>query len=520
MTSTFCSVSKWLGLKWLGLICLGVLSPNLVIAQQGSNYYEVTPTMDTIVIVQGASKRLKFNYDIPELMVENPEIVQATPMRIDEIMVSGLRPGYTSLTVSDASNQLHTLNLIVEIDTRPVELALRRNFPDSNIQVNALQTGIVLRGEVARPEQIETARLVAQDYFASNVISLLQVQGAQNIAIQVKVYEISRTKLRRLGVDWQLNGERYGFISNVSKLITSEGITGPIVGAGQDFAGGILTDSTQFAAFMQALEQRNVAKILDQPVLIAQNGRPAEFLAGGEIPFLIQQGLGNSSFEFRPFGTKLDLVPIVEGQGYLTLEVRAEVSQVAEDLGGDTGLPGFRVRRVNTGVKMRAGHTLALAGDFRETTATSVRGIPAIMDRPIIGSLFRRVQDEFNETELVFLITPNFIADVDPTQVPVNLPGTMTRPPSDRELYLNAHVEVPKCEEDCPVNTNLGGPRMIHPNHPGYFPTVPQSLQQPNEPFPGQHLESRNDRSSTEQVAPREARQPSTGFGWPSTKRR
>lgn len=479
---------------------------------------EVTPETETILLVQGSSKRLKFHYDIPELMVENPEVVQATPMRIDEIMISGLRPGHTSLTVSDANRQLQTVKLIVEIDTRPVELALRRNFPDSNIRVNALQTGIVLQGEVARPEQIESARLVAQNYFDSNVISLLQVQGAQNIAIQVKVYEVSRTKLRRLGIDWQINGQDFGFISNVSKLITSEGITGPIVGSGQDFAGGILTDSTQFAAFMQALEQRNVAKIVDQPVLIAQNGRPAEFLAGGEVPFLIQQGLGNSSFEFRSFGTKLDLVPIVEGQGYLTLEVRAEVSQVAEDLGGDSGLPGFRVRRVNTGVKMRAGHTLALAGDFRETSNTSVRGIPKIMDHPAIGSLFRRVQDEFSETELVFLITPNFISDVDPALLPAQMPGTLTQSPSNRELYLNAHTEVPKCEEDCPIESRWTGGGWNGNESIRSYPAQPLPPSQ----FGSTRLnpEPGPSRPAFEQPAPREAKKSGHHFGWPANRQR
>lgn len=510
--------------KALVLVSWALFLPgSFVVAQRAETYYEVSPAVDSIVLVQGSSKRLKFTYDIPELLVENPEIVQATPMRIDEIMVSGLRPGFTSLTVSDASNQLHTINLIVEIDTRPVELALRRNFPDSNIQVNALQTGIVLRGEVARPEQIEVARMVAQDYFSSNVISLLQVQGAQNIAIQVKVYEVSRTKLRRLGVDWRIDNENFNFVSAVSQLIGNGGVT-PVAGSA-DFSGGIFSDSTSFTFFMQALEQRNVAKIIDQPVLIAQNGRPAEFLSGGEVPFLIQQGLGNNTFEFRPFGTKLDIVPIVEGQGVLTLEVRAEVSQLAEDLGGDTGLPGFRVRRVNTGVKMRAGHTLALAGDFRETVNSQSRGFPALMDRPILGFPFRRVQDEFNETELVFLMTPNFISDVDPTMVPANLPAVTSTLPSDRELYLNNHIEVPRCVDDCPVDQNLGGPIMqqhvpgIHV--PGVQPGVVNPAGQPIIPTEGQGFEGGQVRPDDQgRSTIRQAKQTSGGFGWPSSKRR
>ena len=98
--------------------------------------------------------------------------------------------------------------------------------------------------------------------------------------------------------------------------------------------------------------------------------------------------MGTNSIEYRPFGTKLDVVPIIHGQGQLTLEIRAEVSEVAADLAGDAGVPGFRVRRVNTGVKMKAGHTLALAGDYREKDETEVRGIPKLMDNPWFGPAF------------------------------------------------------------------------------------------------------------------------------------
>ena len=117
------------------------------------------------------------------------------------------------------------------------------------------------------------------------------------------------------------------------------------------------------------------------------------------------------------------MVPIVHGNGELTLEVRAEVSEVAPDL-ANNGIPGFRVRRVNTGVKMRAGHTLALAGDYREISSTENRGIPKLKHSPFLGPLFRSVSDEVNETELVFLITPRLSA--------------MSRPRSCQQTDLDA----------------------------------------------------------------------------------
>jgi Flp pilus assembly secretin CpaC len=159
--------------------------------------------------------------------------------------------------------------------------------------------------------------------------------------------------------------------------------------------------------------------------------------------------------------------------GELSLEVRAEVSEVDNSLSFGSGVPGFRVRRVNTGVRMREGHTLALAGDYRELTLNEKRGIPFLMDSPIIGPLFRRTEERKAESELVFLITPRFVSDVDPTCVPRYGPGQLTESPSDHEFYWNAYNEVPRCNDDCPVND-----RFEDPANYGNYRDYPASLEE------------------------------------------
>ena len=216
-------------------------------------------------------------------------------------------------------------------------------------------------------------------------------------------------------------------------------------------AASVFDGNDGFNAVIELLEVRNVAKLLDEPVLVAQNGRPAEFLSGGEIPIAVASGLGTNSIQFRAFGTKLDIVPLVHGQGLMSLEIRAEVSEVAPDLATANGTPGFRVRRVNTGVRMRAGHTLALAGDFTERNSATTRGIPKIMDSPFFGPLFRSSTVDDAETELVFLITPQYVSDVDAAYANGPLPGASSDSPSDRDLFINGHIEVPRCAEDCPT---------------------------------------------------------------------
>ncbi|MFK7767345.1 MAG: type II and III secretion system protein family protein [Mariniblastus sp.] len=505
-------------------------SPTLAVQGPLGPRFEVNNSVESLNLIAGSSQRLKFPYNVPELMVENPEIVTATPVAQNEILITAVKPGISTITISDPQKNLQTITIEVTIDVRKLERAFATHFPDSQIEVDALKTAVILKGYVARADQVQNILAVAQDYFPTNVINELQVSGSQNIAIEVKVYEVSRTKLRQLGVDWSFLGADVTLVSSVADLIQNVSTgTGAV---GQNISFGVLNDSNQFNAFIQALEQNSLAKLLDQPTLVAQNGRPAEFLSGGEVPIQVAAGLGANAVEFRPFGTKLDLVPIVHGAGELTLEVRAEVSEIAADLAGESGVPGFRVRRVNTGVKMKAGHTLALAGDYREDVSTTTRGIPMLMHSPVIGPIFRRIEEEKNETELVFLLTPRFVSEVDASMAPRLGPGQLTGSPSDRELYINGHIEVPRCNEDCPVDNAFSGvstPSQFQPGTIGQTQPVQSQgyqnsyYQQPNQVTPQFESSYRFPQNGSPQPAAKPvAKQANGGFLWPTnnTKRR
>ena len=131
----------------------------------------VDSSVTQVEIVVGASQRMKFPYKIPELLVESPDIVKATPVSPTEILISALKPGLTNVTVSDPERNLQTITIHVTADTRKLEAALVRHFPDSQIKVHALQTGVILKGSVARAEDINTVMTIATDYFPATVIN-------------------------------------------------------------------------------------------------------------------------------------------------------------------------------------------------------------------------------------------------------------------------------------------------------------------------------------------------------------
>ncbi len=442
------------------------------------SHFEVSQTHEQIEIIQNTSRRMRFDYNIPEFVLENPAIVQAQPVAPNELVLRGIKPGVTSITISDPNRNLTTFDIHVIGDVRKLEFSLQQAFPDSTIKAIALTNGVMLAGTVARATDIPVVMSMTRSFYPETVLNKLQVGGSQMIAMQVKVYEVSRSKLRKLGVDWAFSNQDFAIASSVAGIIqafsNSPGAV-PAASGAQTLQFGVFSDNHRFDAFIEALERHNVAKLLDEPTLVAMNGRAAEFLSGGEVPVQVASGLGTTSVEFRPFGTKLDMVPIILGQGRIRLEIRAEVSEIAADLGGSTGVPGFRVRRVNTGVEMNAGHTLALAGDYREETESEKSGLPGLLNRPYLGQLFRHIEETKNEIELVFLVTPVFIGEIEQYRLPTNIPGRSTQSPSDTEFYLRGYTEIPQCAVDCPLPTPIGA-IQAQQNVLPQQPYVPESM--------------------------------------------
>jgi pilus assembly protein CpaC len=422
----------------LSFVVLPLLVADLLPAQTPAQMTPVSQQLgqnQRIQLITGTSRVIKFDFDVPGIVVGSPEIVDVQPISSNQIMVTGRRHGVTGISISDAQNNQHTLDIIVVGDCRQLQLALNELFPNSNIRAMPLNTNVVLTGHVGKETQIAQIESVATDFFPNGVRNFVTVGGPKKIALECRVVEVSRTKLRDMGIDWSLATSGFTVQNSASALLNAG------TGSGNFFF-QIVDGTDQFPLFLNLLRQNNLAKILTQPTVVTTPGRPASLLNGGLIPIPINSGLGVQSVEFREFGTKLDVLPMLEGDGRIRVEVRAEVTDVAPDLAVN-GTPGFRSRNVDTGVPLREGQTLALAGLIQSRTDSVSRGIPGLKDMPWIGSLFRRVEDTYNEVELIILVTPRFIAEVDPSEVPAG-PGTQTVLPRDRDFFWRGYQEVPR----------------------------------------------------------------------------
>ncbi|MBA3484398.1 MAG: pilus assembly protein N-terminal domain-containing protein [Pirellulales bacterium] len=443
------------GCVWLILACGASASmlvgaiPRTGYAQQAqqipSVVHNISQANERLEMIVNTSQILTLGTRIPRIVVNNPDLVEVRPISDKQVQIAARKSGVTQINLWDENGQIYTVDLLIFGDVRELEVNLKRMFPSSSIRVVRLTNSLVLEGQVDRPEIVTTIRTLAEDY-APKVINNMTVGGAQQILLKVKVMEISRTKLRDIGFDFDLSGTS-GFLQSTSAgVLSAVSRTEPTftkVGSTIDFQ--LIDGNTQFLGVLQALQQNNVIKTLADPTLVTVSGRPASFNSGGEIFFQVTSSQGTASVESEKFGTQVDFVPIVLGDGRIRLEIRPKISSIDNSNPIADQLFRTKVSEVDTGVEMRAGQTLAIAGLIQTKVKATHRGLPYISDVPYLGVPFRRVTDEVEEVELLILVTPEFAEAMDPHEVPPCGPGMETMSPSNCELYFKGHIEVPAC---------------------------------------------------------------------------
>jgi pilus assembly protein CpaC len=442
--------------------------------------HRIQTNNERLEMLVNSSRIISLDRKIPQVQVNNPEILALTPLSPTEIQVSAKKAGVTQINIWSEDKQIYTVDVLVTGDARELAMLLRSQFPRAALKITPVNnsTSVIISGYVDDPTMVPQIIAVAEDYYPK-VHNHVKVGGGQQVLLQVRLMEVSRTKLRALGVDWANIQSNGSFVSSSPSQIlkiaqvplTSVPVNGiPALGSaassalssgGETFSFGIIEPSNSFFAFLNALRQEQLAKILAEPNLVTVSGRPAYFNEGGEIPIIVPQSLGTVSTQYRPYGTQVDFVPIVLGNGAIRLEVRPRISQLdythSVTFNGTT-VPALVVREVDTGVEMRAGQTLAIAGLVQNQVETTKRGIPWLMDLPYVGGAFRQVTDQINEVELLIMVTPQLIEAMDPNEVPLCGPGLNTTNPTDLELYGKGYTEVPNL---CMPGGPQAGPPIV-----------------------------------------------------------
>ena len=421
--------------------------------------FQVDKTTQRLEMVVNSSRILTVDEDIPRVLVANPDIMRVVPLSPNQVQVSAVKPGVTQVNLWDRDGDIRSVDVIVYADARQLELVLQSEFPKAAIRVKPIGKSVLLTGSVNRPDTVGRIVEVAETFYPK-VINNIAVGGIHQVQLHVRVMEVSRTKLRAMGFDWSnVTGGGDFVIESAAGLLTTTA-DGAVAGTGRDtISFGIVDGNRIFNGFVEALRANNLIKILAEPTLTAVSGRPAYFREGGEFPVLVPQGLGQLAVEYKQFGTRVDFVPIVLGNGNIRLEVRPSVSEVDPTIGVELDgitVPGVRDRVVETAVEMRSGQTLAIAGLIQNKVTAENVGLPFLAELPWAGALFRRVNETVNEIELLIVVRPELVAPLDSHQVPPTGPGEHTVSPSDVDLLARGYLEVPRTCPDARCQPPMG----------------------------------------------------------------
>ena len=403
--------------------------------------HRIQAASERIEMTVNSSRVLTLDQNIPRAQVNNKDILELTPLSPNEIQVFAKKPGVTSINLWGDKGNIYTIDCVVYGDARELAELLKSEFPAANLRVRQTGSSVLLTGFVDRADQVSQIIQVAQEYYPK-VIPNIRVGGVQQILLHCKVAEVSRTKARSLGFDFaNINGSSF-IASSISGLLAASSVVGgptPPGGAGDTVRFGVVNGNNAFFGFLEALRKEDILKILSDPTLVAVSGRPAFFNSGGEFPILVPQSLGTVSIEYKKFGTQIDFVPIVLGNGNIRLEVRPRISEIdptrSITINGTT-VPGLRVRETDTGVEMRPGQTLAIAGLVQTRLEAEKAEIPWLGEMPWVGAAFRRTSQTEEEVELLILVTPEVVAPLDCGEVPPCLPGMHSDVPNDVRYVL------------------------------------------------------------------------------------
>jgi pilus assembly protein CpaC len=427
-------------------------NPSQAFSQLGPHpiTHAVTKPVERVEMIVNTSRILTQEQKIPQAQVNNPEVLGLTALSANQIQIYGRRPGVTQVNIWDEKGNIHSIDVMVYGDVQELARLLQDQFPKAALKLTPISTGVLIQGYVDDPNVQSRIVELAQAYYP-NVINAITIGGVQQVLLQVRVLEVSRTKLQSLGIDMAAILENGSFFASGAAGLLR---TAPLTAAGTAATSGVETlaarvsnNGDNFFFFVEALKRNNLAKIMADPNLTTVSGRPAFMNAGGEFPIAVPQSLGTISIEYRRFGTQIDFVPIVLGNGVIRLEVRPRVSEIDDSrsivINGQQ-VPGLRVREADTAAELRAGQTLVVAGLVQTRSETSVRGVPWIMDTPYIGTFFRRTSEQLNEIELLIMVTPQLVDGLDPQdlcQIGPG-PGTVTTNPGDVQLMHQGHIEV------------------------------------------------------------------------------
>ncbi|WP_175719561.1 type II and III secretion system protein family protein [Burkholderia anthina] len=420
---------------------------------RGPNCVGAVRDSTSVSVPLGKSLLVPMPEPVRNRTIGNPAVAQATMVSPQTLYILGLSVGTTNMIVQGRSGACRVIDVAVGADAAGLQASLQQLMPtEHDIHVSTAAGTIVLAGSVSSSQASQQAVAIARAYGDSasegggrkggGVLNMLSVTSPQQVMLEVKVAEVSKTLINQLGSAFNIQG---GF-GSWSGALVSNLLAGVASGAVFNKA-----NNKPFSIAADAQNTDNLVKILAEPNLVTISGQEATFLAGGKVFIPVPQSSGNGAttitLQEEEFGVALKFTPTVLANGRISLKVAPEVSELSQtgvtlsatNVSGTSILPLITTRRASTTVQMSDGESFAIGGLIKDNVTGALKAIPGVGEVPVLGALFRSTSFQQDRTELIFLITPHLVKPLQTADVP--LPTDSFSKPNEADVYATGNME-------------------------------------------------------------------------------
>jgi len=425
------------------------------------------PTTEVVLSV-GQGEVITLPAEAADVWVANPNVADVDVSNPRQIRLFGKDYGTTTVFVAAANGRMiYSTNVRVGQNLTSIDRMMKAAMPDADIKVVTVGQLAVLTGTVAAPADVAQAQQIVAALLNPGidvssptaqlkiaVINRLRTATPLQVNLQVKIAEVSKSFAKNIGSNLSTidgtGGFKFGIANGraIAKTVNTDPnlplsvgldtVTGytvdPITGKVVQAAGTAVQSGPQATTLgaMGKLFGLDVLGALDlgetdgqvttlaNPNLTALSGETGSFLAGGEIPIPVSQGLGAVSVEYKQYGVSLAYTPTVLADGRISMRVRPEVSQLsaagAVTISGVT-IPALTTRRAETTIELGSGQSMVIGGLLQNSTDNQITKTPGIGDVPVLGALFRSNGWKRNESELIIVITPYLVKPVNANEI-------------------------------------------------------------------------------------------------------
>ncbi len=406
-----------------------VLANSVMYAQENSykaSFKQNTEPVAVNVLV-GQSRVINFDRPVGRFSVSNPEIAEAVLVTPDQVLVNGKAFGQVNFIAWEQSGGNYLVfDVFVRANLSLIDSQIRALFPKDDIRLSQANGSVVLSGSVANATTATQAQSVVEAAGFKTVNMLATpVKNTAQVQLQVRVAEVSRSRVKDFGTSYTYQGANSGAYANSGSGPSSlASVANGIMSGTLSSALNLFMMGGNTMAMIRALQTQGALRELAEPNLIAMDGQQASFLAGGEFPVPIIQGGSDKStvsIIFKEYGVRLNFKPTIIDEDHIRLELEPEVSTIdfANGVKFDGFLiPALRTRRAKTGVELRDGQSFALAGLLDNNESRTLSKVPVLGDIPVLGALFKSKNFQKNETELIFIVTAQLVKPVNRDDLP------------------------------------------------------------------------------------------------------